>query len=70
VKQSEKTFLSFCFEAKRNQTKKFLKQNKAKICCIDVALVRSEKFEAKRSEQKICFSREHAKRISFRFVSL
>jgi hypothetical protein len=56
--------------------KNFLKRNKAKIRCIDVALVRSEKFEAKRSEmkRKIFFSPERAKRMrnrsrfaSFRF---
>jgi hypothetical protein len=36
--------------------------------CIDFALVGSEKFVAKRSEKKInFFSRERAKRISFRF---
>jgi hypothetical protein len=67
AKQSEKTFILFRFEAKRKNRKR----NKAKIRCINFALVRSEKFEAKRSEKKIIFcSRERAKRIPFHFVSL
>ncbi len=69
AKQSEKTFISFRFEAKRQNRKRnvakqniFSKRNRAKIRCIDFALVRCEKFDAKRSE--IClFSRERAKRI-------
>ncbi len=55
AKQSEKTFISFCLEAKRKNRKRnenFLKRNKAKIWCNDFALVRSEKLEAKRSEMK------------------
>ena len=64
AKQSKKTFISFCFEAK---TKIFWKRNKAKIRCIYFALVGSEKFEAKRSEMKRknnnFFSRERAKRM-------
>jgi hypothetical protein len=61
-KQSEKTFISFRFEAKRKdrkrneaKTKKFWKQNKAKIRSINIALAGGEKFEAKRSEKKMCF---------------
>ncbi len=81
AKQSEKTFISFRLEAKRKnrkrneaKRKKFWTRNKAKIRFIDFALVGSEKFEAKRSEMKqkknLFFSRERAKWISFRFVSL
>jgi hypothetical protein len=53
--------------------KNFWKRNKAKIRCIYFALVRFEKFEAKRSE-KTNLSRERVKRMrngslfaSFRF---
>jgi hypothetical protein len=44
---------------KRSETTNFWKPNKAKIRCINFALIGSEKFEAKRSERK----RELAKRM-------
>ncbi len=54
------------------KTKKFWKRNKAKIRSINFAMVGSKKFKAKWSE--IFFftwaCETHAKRISFRFVSL
>jgi hypothetical protein len=59
-------------ETKRN--KNFWKQNKAKIRCINFALVGSEKFEAKEAIEAEIFSYERAKRMqngsrfaSFRF---
>jgi hypothetical protein len=52
MKLSEKTFISFRFEAKRSETNKFFKRNEAKIRSINFALVGSEKFEAKKSEKK------------------
>jgi hypothetical protein len=57
VKRSEKNvyFVSLRSEtkksaAKRSERKNFWKRNKAKIRCIDFALVGGEKFEVKRNE--------------------
>jgi hypothetical protein len=73
AKQSEETSISFCFEAKlkievkRSEMKNYLKRCKVKKSCFFIALVGSTKFEAKRRGKN---SRERAKRIWFRFVSL
>jgi hypothetical protein len=58
TRQIEKEFISFRFEAKRkngSETKrneKILEAKQAKIRCINIALVGSEKFEGKKSEKK------------------
>ncbi len=57
VKKAKKRL--FHFASKRNEkigseTNNFCKQNKAKIRTINFASVGSEKFEAKKSENKIC----------------
>jgi hypothetical protein len=56
-------------EAKLSETKNCCKRNKAKIWCINFALVGSENFEVKKSEKKkknILFSCERGKRMQNR----
>ncbi len=50
---------------KRSKTKNFWKRNKAKIRCINFALIGSKKFEAKRSERK---RKKNADLVSLRFT--
>jgi hypothetical protein len=80
VKQSEKTFIPFRLEAKQKirsemkRNEKFLeaKQSKNTVYSFRFGWKRKIGSEKKRNEAKKInvFSREGAKRISFRFVSL
>jgi hypothetical protein len=79
AKQSKKRLFRFALKRNEkiwNEMKHFWKQNKAKIRSINFSSVGSIKFEEKRSEKKLnffCFTwacETHAKRTSFRFVSL
>jgi hypothetical protein len=73
AKQSKKRLVSFALQRNKkigSEINKFWKQNKVKIRCIDFALIGREKFEVKRSDNIFFFWCEHAKRISFHFVSL
>jgi hypothetical protein len=56
-------------EAKLSETKNVWKQNKAKIWCINFALVGSEKFEVKRRRKKKLRERAKHLRNGSRFTS-